>query len=192
MTSFYSDIFKRSIDSLSYKNKITKNKFLNKYEKTNLLKKNNYIFDLNKRTKKQNAFDLNDEFVENSIIKNDLFYKNNFERENLFKTLTDLFYKNNFERENLFKTLTSFYSDISKRSVDSLSFKNKITKNKILNKYEKTNLLKKNNYIFDLNKKIKKQNIFDLNDEFVENSIIKNDLFYKNNFERENLFKTLT
>ena len=174
LASFYSDIFKRSIDSLSYKNKITKNKFLNKYEKTNLLKKNNYIFDLNKRTKKQNAFDLNDEFVENSIIKNDLFYKNNF------------------ERENLFKTLTSFYSDISKRSVDSLSFKNKITKNKILNKYEKTNLLKKNNYIFDLNKKIKKQNIFDLNDEFVENSIIKNDLFYKNNFERENLFKTLT
>ena len=173
LTSFYSDIFKRSIDSLSYKNKITKNKFLNKYEKTNLLKKNNYIFDLNKRIKKQNIFDLNDEFVENSIITNDLLYKNNF------------------ERENLFKTLTSFYSDISKCSIDSLSFKNKITKNKLLNKYEKTNLLKKNNYIFDLNKKIKKQNIFDLNDEFIENSIIKNDLFYKNNFERENLFKTL-
>ena len=258
--SFYSDISKRSVDSLSFKNRITKNKLLNKYEKTNLLKKNNYIFDLNKRIKKQNVFDLNDEFIENSIIKNDLFYKNNFERENLFKTLTsfysdiskrsvdslsfknkiiknkllnkyekinllkknnyifdlnkkikkqntfnlndefiensitknDLFYKNNFERENLFKTLTSFYSDISKRSVDSLSFKNKITKNKFLNKYEKTNLLKKNNYIFDLNKKIKKQNIFDLNDEFVENSIIKNDLFYKNNFEHENLFTTLT
>ncbi len=173
LMSFYSDISKRSVDSLSFKNKITKNKILNKYEKNNLLKKNNYIFDLNKKIKKQNTFNLNDEFIENSIIKNDLFYKNNF------------------ERENLFKTLTSFYSDISKRSIDSLSFKNKITKNKFLNKYEKTNLLKKNNYIFDLNKRIKKQNIFDLNDEFIENSIIKNDLFYKNNFEHENLFKTL-
>ena len=260
LTSFYSDISKCSIDSLSFKNKITKNKFLNKYEKTNLLKKNNYIFDLNKRIKKQNIFDLNDEFIENSIIKNDLFYKNNFEHENLFKTLAsfysdiskrsvdslsfknritknklldkyeknnllkknnyifnlnkkikkqnvfdlndefiensiiknDLFYKNNFEHENLFKTLASFYSDISKRSVNSLSFKNKITKNKILNKYEKINLLKKNNYIFNLNKKIKKQNIFNLNDEFVENSIITNDLLYKNNFEHENLFTTLT
>ena len=174
LISFYSDISKRSVDSLSFKNRITKNKLLNKYEKTNLLKKNNYIFDLNKRIKKQNVFDLNDKFIENSITKNDLFYKNNF------------------ERENLFKTLTSFYSDISKRSIDSLSFKNKITKNKFLNKYEKTNLLKKNNYIFDLNKRTKKQNIFDLNDEFIENSITKNDLFYKNNFERENLFKTLT
>ena len=260
LISFYSDISKRSVDSLSFKNKITKNKLLNKYEKINLLKKNNYIFDLNKKIKKQNIFNLNDEFVENSIIKNDLFYKNNFERENLFKTLTsfysdiskrsidslsyknkitknkllnkyektnllkknnyifdlnkrikkqnvfdlndefiensiiknDLFYKNSFGRENLFKTLTSFYSDIFKRSIDSLSYKNKITKNKLLNKYEKTNLLKKNNYIFDLNKRTKKQNIFDLNDEFIENSITKNDLFYKNNFERENLFKTLT
>ena len=174
LISFYSDISKRSVDSLSFKNKITKNKILNKYEKINLLNKNNYIFNLNQKIKKQNIFDLNDEFIENSITKNDLFYKNNF------------------ERENLFKTLTSFYSDISKRSVDSLSFKNKITKNKILNKYEKINLLKKNNYIFDLNKKIKKQNIFNLNDKFIENSIIKNDLLYKNNFERENLFKTLT
>ena len=84
----------------------------------------------------QNVFDLNDEFIENSIIKNDLFYKNNF------------------ERENLFKTLTSFYSDISKRSVDSLNFKNKIVKKlKIFsqekqNRYlDKNNLISLNNYI---------------------------------------------
>ena len=142
--SFYSDISKRSVDSLSFKNRITKNKLLNKYEKTNLLKKNNYIFDLNKRIKKQNVFDLNDEFIENSIIKNDLFYKNNF------------------ERENLFKTLTSFYSDISKRSVDSLNFKNKIVKKlKIFSQEKQNRYLDKNNLISlnNISNKINKSKI---------------------------------
>ena len=142
--SFYSDISKRSVDSLSFKNRITKNKLLNKYEKTNLLKKNNYIFDLNKKIKKQNIFDLNDEFVENSIIKNDLFYKNNF------------------ERENLFKTLTSFYSDISKRSVDSLNFKNKIVKKlKIFSQEKQNRYLDKNNLISlnNISNKINKSKI---------------------------------
>ena len=144
LISFYSDISKRSVDSLSFKNKITKNKLLNKYEKINLLKKNNYIFNLNKKIKKQNVFDLNDEFIENSIIKNDLFYKNNF------------------ERENLFKTLTSFYSDISKRSVDSLNFKNKIVKKlKIFSQEKQNRYLDKNNLISlnNISNKINKSKI---------------------------------
>ena len=204
------NIQKAKISKINY-DFISKDRVLSKniYNKVNntifsIINKNNKVKHFSEVSKSMVL--LNKKFKTNNIIKElqDIITKNKikqkhtqsntsrsqFSKKSIFKN--DLLYKNEVKHKNLLTSLISFYSDISKRSVDSLSFKNKITKNKLLNKYEKINLLKKNNYIFDLNKKIKKQNIFNLNDKFIENSIIKNDLFYKNNFERENLFKTLT
>ena len=204
------NIQKAKISKINY-DFISKDRVLSKniYNKVNntifsIINKNNKVKHFSEVSKSMVL--LNKKFKTNNIIKElqDIITKNKikqkhtqsntsrsqFSKKSIFKN--DLLYKNEVKHKNLLTSLISFYSDISKRSVDSLSFKNKITKNKILNKYEKINLLNKNNYIFNLNQKIKKQNIFDLNDEFIENSITKNDLFYKNNFERENLFKTLT
>lgn len=204
------NIQKAKISKINY-DFISKDRVLSKniYNKVNntifsIINKNNKVKHFSEVSKSMVL--LNKKFKTNNIIKElqDIITKNKikqkhtqsntsrsqFSKKSIFKN--DLLYKNEVKHKNLLTSLISFYSDISKRSVDSLSFKNKITKNKLLNKYEKINLLKKNNYIFNLNKKIKKQNIFDLNDKFIENSIIKNDLLYKNNFERENLFKTLT
>ena len=173
LVSFYFDVSKNYLNSVNFKNKITKNKILDKYEKINLIKKFNYILDKNKKIKDYNIFDSNSEFIDNFIFKNNLTYQKDF------------------KQKKLLNSLVSFYSDISKNYSSSVNLKNKITKNKILDKYKKINLVKRINYILDKNKKIKNYNIFDSNSEFIDNFIFKNNLTYQKDFKNKKLFNSL-
>ena len=203
------NIQKAKINKINY-DFISKNRILSKniYNKVNdtifsIINKNNKVKHFSEVSK--NIFLLNKKFKTNNIIKElqDIIYKNKIKQKNTKYNISksrfsqkslvknNLTYQKDFKNKKLLNSLVSFYFDVSKNYLNSVNFKNKITKNKILDKYEKINLIKKFNYILDKNKKIKDYNIFDSNSEFIDNFIFKNNLTYQKDFKNKKLFNSL-
>ena len=203
------NIQKAKINKINYdfisKNRILSRNIYNKVNDTifSIINKNNKVKHFSEVSK--NIFLLNKKFKTNNIIKElqDIIYKNKIKQKNTKYNISksrfsqkslvknNLTYQKDFKNKKLLNSLVSFYFDVSKNYLNSVNFKNKITKNKILDKYEKINLIKKFNYILDKNKKIKDYNIFDSNSEFIDNFIFKNNLTYQKDFKQKKLLNSL-
>lgn len=198
------NIQKAKINKINYdfisKNRILSRNIYNKVNDTifSIINKNNKVKHFSEVSK--NIFLLNKKFKTNNIIKElqDIIYKNKIKQKNTKYNISksrfsqkslvknNLTYQKDFKNKKLLNSLVSFYFDVSKNYLNSVNFKNKITKN-----LEKISGIKQNKYFTNKNEILSDNFIHKINKSKILSNKFKTHSNYSEfNLNSKNLIET--